>query len=167
MKEPRLCALRLEGFAYDTPGAYFVTACTFRRKAIFGEVSSTGVVNQSVQGQITRVTWESLPTRCPGVALDTFVVMPDHFHGILWLGKNESVGAALAPPSLTLSKVMRTFKSISAREINMRTISDISPIWQRSFCDRVIRTERELDAAREYILNNPMALALDRQIVAQ
>ena len=62
---------------------------------------------------------------------------------------------------------MRTFKSISAREINMRTISAISPIWQRSFCDRVIRTERELDAAREYILNNPMALALDRQIVAQ
>jgi REP element-mobilizing transposase RayT len=167
MKEIRLRAPRLEGFAYDTPGAYFVTTCTFRREAILGEVSSNGVANLSVPGQITRDTWESLTKRYPGIATDTFIVMPDHFHGILWLGESEYVGAALAPPSPTLSKVVRTFKSISARQINSRTDRLGGRVWQRSFYDRVIRIESELDAAREYIANNPMALALDRQVVAR
>ena len=36
-------------------------------------------------------------------------------------------------------------------------------IWQRNYYERIIRNDRELDAVRAYIANNPLAWALDRE----
>ncbi|MCH8019984.1 hypothetical protein IH785_08990 [candidate division KSB1 bacterium] len=35
------------------------------------------------------------------------------------------------------------------------------PVWQRSFFDRVIRNDDELNRIREYILHNPLKWQLD------
>ncbi len=119
-----------------------------------------GTVRLTSAGRIVRGTLESLPARFCNVVIDTFVVMPDHVHGILWLCDDDRVGLEQAPPLSTLSNVMPAFKSISAHRINTALRRNGGSVWQRSFYDRVIRTERELDAAHEYIVNNPLALAL-------
>lgn len=36
-------------------------------------------------------------------------------------------------------------------------------IWQRNYFERIIRNERELNATREYMSNNPMKWSLDRE----
>jgi REP element-mobilizing transposase RayT len=47
-------------------------------------------------GEIVRVCWRKIPSHFPHVALDAFVVMPNHMHGILWIVGD--VGARHAVP---------------------------------------------------------------------
>jgi REP-associated tyrosine transposase len=75
--------------------------------------------------------------------------MPNHLHGILMLG----VGAGYIRP---LQTVVGTFKAAVTRRVGR-------PIWQRSYYERVIRGEDELGALREYIEQNPLRWALDRE----
>lgn len=151
---------RLRDFEYDTPGAYFVTACTFKRQPILAKITEAGAVNLTDAGRIVRESWMSLPVRFDGLTLDTFVVMPDHMHGILWITGGDDVNAKSNRPAQNLTDVMSAFKSISARGSNevLRRVG--GQVWQRSFYDRVIRTERDLSAAREYIVNNPLVFSL-------
>lgn len=75
--------------------------------------------NEQTRG-IVKSEWEDLPNRFPSVALDEFIIMPNHVHGVIIL--TETVGAGLALPKYqgaassapTLGDIVRAFKSISA-----------------------------------------------------
>ena len=58
---------------------------------------------------------------------------------------------------VTISAVLRVFKSLSARTINKELGRAERPAWQRGFWDHINRDEMELERIREYILNNPYA----------
>jgi len=75
-------SIRLKRYDYSEPGAYFVTICTHGWRCILGSVTGDQV-NLSPFGQIVQTVWCDLPTQYPNVELDAFVVMPNHFHGIL------------------------------------------------------------------------------------
>jgi putative transposase len=100
--------------------------------------------------------WEQVAIKRPQVELDTWIVMADHFHGIVFLhSQSEWDGTPLnyARPD-SLSAIIGAFKAAVSREINrMRQQETIA--WQRSFHDRVIRDANELDAFRRYIIENP------------
>lgn len=83
--EPRRRSIRLFGFDYSTPGAYFVTICTRDRQPI-GDPAR----------EVVTACWTEIPTHFPNVTLDAFVVMPDHLHGVLIL---EDVGSGMPDPS--------------------------------------------------------------------
>jgi REP element-mobilizing transposase RayT len=79
--------------------------------------------------------------------------MPDHIHFILWLertGKNRP----------TLGDVLKVYKSLTGRAalnyLRSKGHTVGSQFWQRSFYDRVIRNETELQQKRNYIRNNPI-----------
>lgn len=55
-----------------------------------------------------------------------------------------------------LPEIVRAFKSFSARRINELRDTPGLPIWQRNYYDHIIRHERELNAIRQYILDNPL-----------
>lgn len=140
---------RMQGYDYSRPGAYFVTTNTIAFESLFGSFTSSALV-LSPYGLVIRDTWCELPARFPGLRLDEYVVMLDHFHGILWLpcssGANEQ---------LDLRQIVGAFKSISTRVINQMRRTPGSRIWHRSFHDHVIRNDRELEAIRVYVLENP------------
>ncbi|MDP6550045.1 MAG: transposase [Dehalococcoidia bacterium] len=75
-------SIRLSGFDYAGPGAYFVTICTQGRVCLFGEVTDDEVFPNDA-GRMVQSVWDALPVRFPGVSIDAFVVMPNHTHGIL------------------------------------------------------------------------------------
>lgn len=54
-----------------------------------------------------------------------------------------------------LSNVMRFFKSLSAKRVNIFRKTPGHTVWQGGFHDRVIRDEEELNAIRQYIQSNP------------
>jgi putative transposase len=54
-----------------------------------------------------------------------------------------------------LSDVIRFFKSLSAKRVNILYKTPGRPVWQTGFYDRVIRDDEELNAIRTYLQNNP------------
>ena len=84
---------RLRGYDYSQSGAYFVTVCVQNRQSVFGKVTN-GRMMLSEAGRMVEEEWLKTPAVRPQVQLDEFVVMPNHFHGIIMI-RNESgtVGA--------------------------------------------------------------------------
>ena len=79
---PNRRSIRLPSHDYRCPGAYFVTMCTWQRHKLFGEVIA-GEMCPSACGSIAGRLWTLIPQHFPSVRLDEYVVMPDHFHGIV------------------------------------------------------------------------------------
>lgn len=77
-------SIRLKGFDYSRAGAYFVTACVQHRECLFGSILNGEVVLNDA-GRMVKAMWEALPERFQVVQLDKFMVMPNHFHGIIML----------------------------------------------------------------------------------
>ncbi|MBI4771133.1 MAG: transposase, partial [Chloroflexi bacterium] len=77
-------SVRLKGYDYASPGAYFVTLCTWQRECLFGEIVN-GEMRSGPLGQIVAVEWARTGVVRPNVTVDDFVVMPNHVHGILFI----------------------------------------------------------------------------------
>jgi REP element-mobilizing transposase RayT len=75
-------SLRLRDYDYAQEGMYFVTLCTRDRMCIFGEIEGNEM-HLNDAGEIVWRCWNDISTHFPLVELDTFVVMPNHVHGIL------------------------------------------------------------------------------------
>ena len=78
---------RLVGFDYTTPGGYFVTVVVKDRTCVFGDVAN-GKCSLNPFGAIVAKQWRWLHDQYPYLMMDEFIVMPNHFHGIV----NISVG---------------------------------------------------------------------------
>ncbi|MBT3337002.1 MAG: hypothetical protein HN855_17000 [Anaerolineae bacterium] len=88
-KPKRRNSLRLKGYDYTQPGAYFVTTVTHQRACLFGDVVD-GEMQLNHAGKIVHWEWERLAHHFDFIELGAFVVMPNHFHGIIIL---QDVGA--------------------------------------------------------------------------
>ena len=87
-------SIRLKGYDYTQPGAYFVTIVTHNRTHLFGQVVN-GEMVQNVFGKIVEEEWFRTAQVRPYVELfeHEFVVMPNHIHGIIWIVEHDDVGA--------------------------------------------------------------------------
>ena len=83
-------SIRLKGYDYTQPGAYFITLCTWQRKCLFGEVVK-GEMRLNQAGRIVQDAWQLLAPQFPRIRMDAFCVMPNHFHGIILI--SSGVGA--------------------------------------------------------------------------
>jgi len=155
--------IRLKSFDYSQPGFYFVTVCVQDRKCWFGEIVN-GEMTLNGPGKIVEQYWKEIPSHYPNIQLDSFVIMPNHLHGIVII---DSVGAASGRPQAgnahpyNLSSIIGSFKNISSKSIHKADLPDFS--WQKSFYDHVIRQDESLDKIREYIVNNPKQWELDKE----
>ncbi len=64
---------------------------------------------------------------------------------------------------VSLSEILRAFRSFSARQINIERHTPGAPVWQRGFYEHVIRDEADLDRIRRYIEENPLRWAEDEE----
>jgi putative transposase len=166
-------SIRLKNYDYSNPGYYFVTVCTENRKCLFGEIHD-GKIELNPLGKMIQTIWMELPKHFPTVGLDTFVVMPNHLHGIIALNvgagshARPGFGQARRPaPTLSLSDVIQRFKSYSTH-CYLKAPSDNkkpSPakLWQRNYYEHVIRRDESLEKIRGYIQENPLKWDLDEE----
>ena len=75
-------SIRLKGYDYSQSGAYFVTLRTQKHHPCFGEIED-GIMILNDAGLMVQNIWLTMAQRFPHIQLDQFVVMPDHFHGII------------------------------------------------------------------------------------
>ncbi|MGC8787350.1 MAG: transposase [Anaerolineae bacterium] len=182
-------SIRLPGYDYTQPGAYFVTICTQNRECLFDDPVLRAVVE---------TCWQAIPRHIPQVKLDAWVVMPNHVHGIIVVTHHPtSVGArhsqeislsrndlasyranefmpnqprnALPLPQpmahgalpRSLGVIVGNFKSVTARRINRIRHTPGMEVWQRNYYEHIIRNEGALQRIRKYIVNNLLRWELD------
>ena len=146
---------RLSGHDYTSTGPYLITLCTQHRRFFFGSIRN-GEMRLSPAGLMVDTVWRTLPSRFPMLALDAFVVMPDHFHAIIWLrGGSESEN-----PTVSLGRVIGAFKSLTTVAYIRGVAEQRWPaldrrLWQRGYWERIVRSEVGLVRLRKYIEENP------------
>jgi REP element-mobilizing transposase RayT len=161
-------SIRLRGYDYSQAGAYFVTVCTHNRECLFGEIVD-GDMRMNGAGTIIRDEWSRTADMRSNVELDAFVVMPNHFHAIVFLSDESRRGdrpvapTPMGPTPRSIGAIMAGFKSAATKRINEMRGTPGRPVWQRNYYEHVIRNDDEMNRAREYIINNPAKSALDRE----
>ena len=141
--------IRIRGYDYSTPGAYFITVCINGRKPILWNVgAATCRPNLSKIGSVVENAILQIPEHYSAISVDKYCIMPDHIHMILSINTDTN-GWQIAVP--TISTVVGHMKRWVSMEIGQS-------IWQKSFVDRVIRNEKGYQAVWEYIENNPNKL---------
>jgi putative transposase len=173
-------SIRLRGYDYTQPGAYFVTICTQNRACLFGEVVC-GKMQSNDAGRMVQTVWKEIPVYYAGVAIDAFVVMPNHIHGIIVLvgaapcGRPRlevpALGQARGPAStiaISLPDVVHRFKTMTTKHyadgVKQRGWPPFpGQLWQRNYYEHIIRDEQSLNRIRQYIADNPAQWALDRE----
>lgn len=167
-------SIRLRDYDYTQTGAYFITVCTQTRQCLFGHIIN-GIIELNDAGKIVADEWIKTAELRHEIELDAWVVMPDHFHGILIINRGQSNrrGTALRAPtgerfgkpiSGSIPTIVRSFKSAVTKRINALQNTPGTILWQRGYWERVIRDEFEMDRIREYIRDNPLKWQLDNNI---
>ncbi|MEJ5299358.1 MAG: transposase [Thermodesulforhabdaceae bacterium] len=168
-------SIRLKNYDYTQPGAYFITLCTYERAQLFGYVDNGAMVLNAL-GEIARQCWLAIPNHFPHTELDEFVIMPNHVHGIIWIvgdvGARHAVPLQSAvrktmeqfgqPVLGSIPTIVRSFKSAVTHRINQYRGTPGALVWQRNYYEHIIRTERVLNAIRQYIRDNPLRWHMDR-----
>ncbi|MDR2511772.1 MAG: hypothetical protein LBC89_04870 [Bacteroidales bacterium] len=102
-------SIRLTGYDYSQAGLYCITICTQNRECLFGEIvvgagfarpdntasHPTMILNE--YGKIVETELLNLKIKYPNIDLHEYIVMPNHFHGILQI-VTPFVGAGFACP---------------------------------------------------------------------
>jgi REP element-mobilizing transposase RayT len=163
-------SLRLKNYDYSNPGAYFVSICVKNRESLFGEVVH-GKMELNKYGLIAEYEWLKTVKIRKNVKLDSYIIMPNHLHGIVVITTN-SVGAyshtplqscAFRSPSKTIGAIIRGFKSSVTVKINTLRHTHHIPLWQRNYFEHIIRNHDELQRIRKYIAENPMKWETDKE----
>lgn len=167
----RIESTRLQNWDYAQRAVYFVTICTANREHFFGKIQNGTMIHSNI-GAIVAQEWIKTPEIRPDMNLELgeFVVMPNHFHAVIFIGNNpfnsnidrdamhrvstdnDIYKNEFGPQSKNLSSIIRGFKSavtVQAKKIN----PDFG--WQARFHDHIIRNPKSYDAISQYIIDNP------------
>ncbi len=141
-------------------GWFFVTCQVAHNKSVFGAIVGKELCQNDL-GKAVAETWLRLPTVHTEMQLDSFVLMPNHFHAILKIRKRPE------NKKRHLSYLMGIFKSSSSlvylRFLKEGLCPSIGPkLWNRSFYDCFVADHDELLAYRGYIARNPARWNEDR-----
>jgi len=121
---------------------YLLTTVAHNRERLFAQWSSASVAASAM----------SEPTNWPGANLLCWVLMPDHWHGLVELSGSAS-----------LATQMKRVKGRSSHTIN-RAINRSGPVWMPGFHDRALRREDNLVKVAEYVIANPLRAGLVQRI---
>jgi REP element-mobilizing transposase RayT len=153
-------SIRLKDYDYTQQGAYFVTICTKAKQCIFGNIKE-GKMQLNALGSIADRCWQEIPKHFSHTALDCFIIMPNHLHGILWIiefNQNQQISRQFGNiVSGSLSSILRSYKSAVTKQINeICDTKGISLVWQSNYYEEIIRDEQALEQIRKYIIYNPL-----------
>lgn len=184
-------SLRLKEFDYSSEGAYFVTLCVQGGQYLFGDVADDEM-KLSDAGRMVLSVWSELPRYGSSIAVDEFIMMPNHVHGIIFLN-NVGAGPRACPDNGTPTPTRRTnrlhksgrpqggapymislpdlvhrFKSLTTSRYRSGVIQSYWPpfvgkLWQRNYYEHIIRNESELTRIRAYIRDNPLNWETDEE----
>jgi REP element-mobilizing transposase RayT len=115
-------SIRLSTFDYGEPRAYFVTICTFRRECTFDDSLTAAAVLR---------VWRSVVCRGNSPLPGDFIVMPNHVHGIVWLGGPFGVAANVGAQHQTVRRLPNTHSDTNEERLNEQRLG-AAPLQDRA-----------------------------------
>ncbi|RAM48523.1 MAG: transposase [Hapalosiphonaceae cyanobacterium JJU2] len=177
----RIESTRLSDRNYAANGSYFITICTRDRIHFFGDVIA-GEMLFSPIGEIAQRFWTDIPNHFDFAYIDTYVIMPNHVHGIVVIDRPKNVEtlqcnvstqhdlpcditqrqlmSQISPKPGSLGAIARSYKSAVTRRCRENGHNHFA--WQSRFYDHIIRADGSLDRIRQYIINNPLKWDKDK-----
>ncbi|MEA5510613.1 transposase [Crocosphaera sp. UHCC 0190] len=178
----RTKSIRLPNRDYTQNGWYFVTICTYKKINYFGDIINTKMQRSPI-GDIAQQYWVEIPQHHQNIFIDTFIIMPNHIHGIIIIENPKSrcrdvagnvstqtmindeynlpkVMSQISPKAGSLSTIIRSYKSAVTRWCGQNKYNNFA--WQPRFYDHIIRNDGSLERIREYIINNPIKWEEDK-----
>ena len=157
--EFRIASSRMQSWDYSKNAAYHVTICTQNKIHLFGNVVDEKM-NLNETGFLAEKYWCEIPEHFSFVKLDEFVIMPNHFHGIIIIDKPK-ITTQVETPNLGVSNqwkpgvlgvIVNQYKricTIMARKF------DTEFAWQPRFYEHIIRDRQDYLITIDYIRDNP------------
>ena len=103
----------------------------------------------SKNGIIALEQWHWLGNQYRYIELISFVIMPDHIHGIIYINHlNQSI-----PKIKPLPELIGAYKTTVSKRIHLT--GDMEFKWQKSYHDSIIRNIKSLNIIKHYIEKNP------------
>ena len=145
---------RLQGYDYNTPGAYFLTICVENRKCILSRIAGTGVLDGPKiellpYGKVAEKYINQLNDFYDDLAIESYVIMPNHIHILLQIlegpsrtpvptGVPENNNGPSGRPVPTMqnsvvSRFVSTFKRYCNKEYG-RNIFEFALTCQKQHC---------------------------------
>jgi REP element-mobilizing transposase RayT len=202
---------RRQDWDYSNSGYYFITICTKDKVNLFRDITKNPVGTDlcvtdptvgtglcvcsshnkeesigdlNVIGLMVEKWWQEIPKKFQSIKTDKYVVMPNHFHGILIIDAKKTFYTSnykeeqthRSVPTINqnifgnvglLGSAIQWFKTMTTNEYIKNVKQNNWPkfhkqLWQPRFHDRIIRSEKELWAKRIYIKDNPKNWDKDR-----
>lgn len=158
---------RQQNWDYYREGTYLITlALAQRNRPILGEVVApcAGEDPQKIRASFrptgfgfrVQELWQTLGEFHPGAKPVAAQLMPDHFHGILWMRyrQGEALGDILRGFKIACTKACR----------EMSGNPDAPSIWESGFHDRILSHPVAIERAKAYLADNPRRLAVKRLV---
>lgn len=104
---------RYREYDYSQVGSYVFTVVVEKRKCFLGTVRDQQFTPTEA-GEIVQSCWLNLPERFPAIGLDAFGVMPNHIHGIVFLGANPDVEDDAAQSTIRTLALLSTNETVAS-----------------------------------------------------
>ncbi|MCB5270458.1 MAG: hypothetical protein LHW56_01280 [Candidatus Cloacimonetes bacterium] len=181
-------SIRLKGFNYSLEEGYFITICSHEKKCLFGRVEQ-GEMRLNEFGETVESEWLKSAIIRKEIVLDEYVVMPNHFHAIVFFrrdvgydAQNQQIGpnsqniyedpaaqpegSGFSPQTPTLGLKKKSLGSLMAGfktgvTSQVRKLGYQGDLWQRNYYEHVIRNEEDFYSIKDYIMHNPANWAKD------
>lgn len=122
------------------------------RKQVLSQIEDGKVILTSA-GRIAESYWLKIPSKFNNVKLGEFVLMPDHFHGILEI--NPKPGSDL----VSLAQIIHWFKTWTTNEYHKEGdksgTHNLGKLWQRGYNESRIPIGSAYSHTEKYIRENP------------
>lgn len=132
------------GRVSETHQVYLITFITADRMRLFADAE---LAQAAIGALLDARSWQRS-------ALLAWVLMPDHWHGLIKLGERDSLPA-----------LVRQLKCCSSRRVRAAMSGLVVPaVWERAYHDRALRREESLIHVARYLAMNPVRAELAQQV---
>ena len=166
---------RLPDFDYSQRRIYEITIVLEDRRPILGRLVKRGegdwAVEPSEIGGIVLACWREIAVRWPQVELIEEQLMPEHFHGVLFVKEQ-------LPKGKSLGNIIGSFKSRSTSEVGKYLAARgggpnrgagsargrVRPrFWAEGYVDTILFGKGQLARMIHYLRDNPRRLGVKRE----
>ncbi|MBO7654270.1 MAG: transposase [Kiritimatiellae bacterium] len=162
---------------YSSRCIYMITiTLADRSRPVLGQLAGEGEewrVEPSEIGRIVEQCWREIPQQWPGVEIIENQLMPDHFHGIIFVKEQQKkklgniIGSFKSKSSSRTGELLRTRKraeSVRGKAQNGEEAGQIrtAGLWAPGYVDLILFRKGQLEKMIAYIRDNPQRLGIKR-----
>jgi REP element-mobilizing transposase RayT len=153
-------SIRLKKYDYSEGGCYFVTIDIQDKLQLFWDKNEINEI-----GKMIDYWWNEIPNHFKNIEIDEYIIMSDHFHGIIVINFPVGADRCVRPMDINnypkFGDIVQWFKTMTTNEYIKNVKNNSWPsfhkrLWQRDYYERIIRNKEELNRIRKYIIENPI-----------